>query len=55
MNQRQIGAHIMSLYGYVRLGPDRYRERFGFSFEDLTPGMRIRHRPGIDVSQQDNH
>ena len=44
----------MSLYGYVRLGPDRYRERFGLSFEDLFEGMRIRHRPGIDVSQQDN-
>ncbi|MBV8616517.1 MAG: hypothetical protein JOY66_22465 [Acetobacteraceae bacterium] len=44
----------MSLYGYVRLGPSRYRERFGLSFEDLREGMRIRHRPGIDVSQQDN-
>jgi itaconyl-CoA hydratase len=44
----------MSLYGYVRLGPTRYRERFGLSFEDLRPGLRIRHRPGIDISQQDN-
>jgi itaconyl-CoA hydratase len=44
----------MSIYGYVRLGPKRYRERFGLSFEDLRPGMHIRHRPGIDVSQQDN-
>ena len=44
----------MSLYGYVRLGPNRYRERFGLSFEDLRPGLRIRHRPGIDFSQQDN-
>jgi itaconyl-CoA hydratase len=44
----------MSLFGYVQLGPDRYRERFGLSFEDLHEGMRIRHRPGIDVSQQDN-
>ncbi|HET6183179.1 MAG TPA: hypothetical protein VFA03_06240 [Acetobacteraceae bacterium] len=44
----------MSLYAYVRLGPNRYRERFGLSFEDLRVGMRIRHRPGIDVSQQDN-
>ena len=44
----------MSQYAYVRLGANRYRERFGLSFEDLTSGMRIRHRPGIDVSQQDN-
>jgi itaconyl-CoA hydratase len=44
----------MSEYAYIRLGPDRYRERFGLSFEDLRTGMRICHRPGIDVSQQDN-
>lgn len=44
----------MSRYAYLRLGPGRYRERFGLSFEDLRPGMRILHRPGIDVSQQDN-
>jgi len=44
----------MSLYGYVQLGPKRYRECFGLSFEDLHEGMRIRHRPGVDVSQQDN-
>jgi itaconyl-CoA hydratase len=44
----------MSHYAYVRLGAHRYRERFGLSFEDLTIGMRLRHRPGIDVSQQDN-
>src|SRR5215470_14915300 len=44
----------MSLYAYVKLGPNRYCERFGLSFEDLRIGMRICHRPGIDVSQQDN-
>ena len=44
----------MSLYAYDRIGPNRYRERFGFSFEDLRVGMHIRHRPGVDVSQQDN-
>ena len=44
----------MSFYGYVRLGPNRYRERFGLRFEDLRTGLRIHHRPGIDVSQQDN-
>ncbi len=44
----------MSQYAYVKLGPQRYRERFGLSFEDLRLGMRICHRPGVDVSQQDN-
>jgi len=44
----------MSIYGYVQLEPGRYRERFGLRFEDLREGMRIRHRPGTDVSQQDN-
>lgn len=44
----------MSFYGYVRLGPNRYRERYGLRFEDLNEGLRIHHRPGIDVSQQDN-
>ncbi|HTT40830.1 MAG TPA: hypothetical protein VMH32_24490 [Burkholderiales bacterium] len=44
----------MSFYGYVQLGPKRYRERFGLRFEDLKEGLRIHHRPGIDVSQQDN-
>ena len=44
----------MSSSGYLRLGPKRYRERFGLSFEDLHAGLRIHHRPGVDVSQQDN-
>jgi itaconyl-CoA hydratase len=44
----------MSMFGYVRLGKNQYRERFGLSFEDLQVGMRIKHRPGTDVSQQDN-
>src|SRR5579859_1337338 len=44
----------MSQFAYLRLGPGRYRERFGLDFEDLRLGMRILHRPGIDVSQQDN-
>src|SRR5215470_5614121 len=45
----------MSHYGYIRLGPHRFRERFGLSFEDLRTGLRIQHRPGADISQQDNH
>src|SRR5215468_7819080 len=48
------GDVAMSLYAYVHAGRNRYRECFGLSFEDLHEGMRIRHRPGIDVSQQDN-
>lgn len=44
----------MTPSGYLRVGPDRYRERFGLSFEDVTVGMRIDHRPGVDISQQDN-
>jgi itaconyl-CoA hydratase len=44
----------VSLFAYVRAGPGRFRERFGLTFEDVREGMRIRHRPGIDVSQQDN-
>src|SRR5262252_5647223 len=48
------GDAAMSLYAYVHAGRNRYRECFGLSFEDLHEGMRIRHRPGIDVSQQDN-
>ena len=44
----------MSKHGYIALGDNRYRERFGFSFEDAAVGMRIHHRPGVDISQQDN-
>jgi itaconyl-CoA hydratase len=44
----------MTPSGYLRVGPDRYRERFGLSFEDAAVGMRIHHRPGVDISQQDN-
>ena len=44
----------MSRYAFLRLGPSRYRERFGLAFEDLCVGLRVRHRPGIDISQQDN-
>jgi itaconyl-CoA hydratase len=44
----------MRVFGYLRLGAKRYRERFGLSFEDLRTGLHIHHRPGIDISQQDN-
>ena len=44
----------MSRYAYLALGEGRYRERFGLSFEDVSVGMVIQHRPGVDISQQDN-
>jgi len=44
----------MTFSGYLRVGQARYRERFGLSFEDVTVGMTIQHRPGVDFSQQDN-
>jgi len=44
----------MSRFGYLLVGDKRYRERFGLSFEDGVVGMRIHHRPGVDISQQDN-
>ena len=42
------------LTAYLKIGPRRYRERFGLSFEDFAPGQRFRHRPGITFSQQEN-
>jgi itaconyl-CoA hydratase len=39
---------------YYRIGPHRYVERFGLSYEDFAAGQRFRHRPGITVTQQDN-
>lgn len=34
--------------------PNVFRERFGLAFEQLSPGLRIAHRPGVTLSQQDN-
>ncbi len=39
---------------YHRIGEKRYQERHGLDFEDFTPGLRFRHRPGVTLSQQDN-
>jgi itaconyl-CoA hydratase len=39
---------------YARIGPQRYRERFGLGFDDLRVGLRFQHRPGLTLSQQDN-
>lgn len=42
------------LTAYRKVGPQRYRERFGLDFEDFAPGQRFRHRPGVTFSQQEN-
>lgn len=39
---------------YDRIGERRYRQRIGLDFEDFSPGLRFRHRPGMTLSQQDN-
>ncbi len=39
---------------YTRIGPARYRERYGLAFEQFAAGQRFRHRPGVTLSQQDN-
>ena len=44
----------MECYAYFDRGAGRYREKFGIAFEDIRLGLKIRHRPGIDVSQRDN-
>lgn len=44
----------MPFSAYLRVGPGRYRERWGLAFEDFEVGQRFRHRPGLTLSQQDN-
>lgn len=39
---------------YVQTGEKRFRERFGLSFEEFSPGQIFKHRPGYTFSQQDN-
>mgnify|MGYP001590754533 CR=1 FL=1 len=38
----------------VKVGEQRYRERFGRYFEDFTVGDTYEHRPGRTVSEADN-
>ncbi|GAA5442180.1 hypothetical protein Misp06_00349 [Microbulbifer sp. NBRC 101763] len=40
--------------GYIRVGDNRYRERYGLDFEDFQVGQVFKHRPGVTISQQDN-
>jgi itaconyl-CoA hydratase len=44
----------MSFYAYARAGDARYQERFGLDFEEFAVGQRLRHRPGVTLTQQDN-
>jgi len=48
------GGAVSGFFGYARLGPQHYRERFGLSFEEFETGQVFEHRPGVDVTQQDN-
>ena len=38
-----------------QVGPQRYRETFGRSFEDFEVGDVYEHRPGKTVTEYDNH
>jgi len=38
----------------VKVGEQRYRERFGRYFEDFTVGDTYEHRPGRTISEADN-
>lgn len=44
----------MPFTAFHQIGPGRYREQFGLTFEEFSPGMRFVHRPGVTLSQQDN-
>ena len=37
-----------------KVGPNRYRERYGRYFEDFTPGDIYEHRPARTISEADN-
>ena len=39
---------------HVKVGENRYRERYGLDFEDFVVGQVFKHRPGQTVTQQDN-
>ena len=39
---------------HIKVGENRYRERYGLDFEDFAVGQVFKHRPGLTVSQQDN-
>lgn len=39
---------------YIKIAEGRYREDFGFYFEDFVKGVIIEHRPGRTITQTDN-
>lgn len=45
---------MSGFFGYARQAPGRYRERCGLAFEEFSQGQVFAHRPGVDVTQQDN-
>ncbi len=45
---------MSGFFGYARLGPHRYRERFGLAYEEFSVGQLFEHRPGVTITQQDN-
>jgi len=45
---------MSGFFGYAKRAPYRYRERFGLAFEEFEIGQVFEHRPGVDVTQQDN-
>ncbi|WP_445366148.1 MaoC/PaaZ C-terminal domain-containing protein [Microbulbifer sp. ANSA001] len=44
----------MQFQPYKKINDNRYREDFGFYFEDFTEGMLIEHRPGRTLTRTDN-
>jgi itaconyl-CoA hydratase len=40
--------------GYRQIGPNRYREKVGFCYEEFIVGTKIEHRPGRTVTELDN-
>ena len=44
----------MAFNCYQKISENRYREDFGFYFEDFAVGQIIEHRPGRTITQTDN-
>lgn len=44
----------MTFTCYQKISENRYREDFGFYYEDFEVGLIIEHRPGRTISQADN-
>ena len=39
---------------HVKVGENRFRERYGLDFEEFQVGQVFKHRPGLTITQQDN-